>query len=138
MEVDRAELIRRMKAARALGGFTAPSKLAMHPLLRENGIKDSRLRELESMKGRADVRPMELEVIARACGLPPEFFSASFERMATPSDGERLTALTDEVHRALDEIGASRVRQAVRGAGQGSRSPGEESPGRRPATDSTR
>lgn len=80
--MDRAELIRRVKAARQLGGFTKPLSLAQHPLLVKNGIKESRIRELESIRGRVEMRPMELEVIARACGLPAEFFSAPFERMA--------------------------------------------------------
>src|SRR4051794_31623008 len=95
--MERAELIRRLKAARALGGFTKPEALAMHPLLKENGIKESRIRELESMRGRADGRPMELAIIARACGLPEEFFSATFDRMESPSAGERIQNLERDV-----------------------------------------
>lgn len=143
--MDRAELIRRLKAARALGGFTKPEALAMQPLLVENGIKESRIRELESMKGRADARPMELAIIARACGLPEEFFSASFERMSDPGPSERLvrleqavTHLAESMDAAVDEIGSSRVARAVRDAGQASEPPAEQSPGQRGARGSSR
>ena len=92
--MDRSELARRLKAARALAGFTKPATLAAQPLMQENGIKASRIREMESVKGRVEVRPMELEVIARACGLPEEWFTAPFERLRTGrSLGERLDSL---------------------------------------------
>lgn len=126
-----------MKAARALGGYTAPAKLAMHPLLVENGIKDSRLRELESMKGRADVRPMELEIIARACGLPAEFFTAPFERLASHvSLEEQMASLEQAVRRVLEPQSADRLRQeAARQASEDESAAGRPASGgrRRPA-----
>lgn len=96
--MDRAELARRLKAARALGGFTKPVGLARHPLLVENGIKDWKIRDFESLNGRTEPRPMELEVIAQACGLPAEWFSAPFERLAErTAASERLEELAQAV-----------------------------------------
>lgn len=141
--MDRADLIRRLKAARALGGYTKPEALAMQPELVENGIKESRIRELESMKGRADARPMELAIIARACKVPEEFFSAPFTRMEDPSAGERIKhlegavgTLQRDVAQVLEELAASRVTQAVRVAGQASETPAEGSREQRGATGS--
>jgi hypothetical protein len=108
--MDRADLIRRLKAARALGGFASPQALADDAVMVENGIKESRIRELESMKGRAHARPMELAIIARACSLPEEFFSEPFERMETPSQGERLATLERAVTMlasALADVGGA-------------------------------
>jgi protein-disulfide isomerase-like protein with CxxC motif len=99
--VDRSELARRLKAARALAGYTKPETLAQQPLLLANGIKASRIKEMESVKGRVEVRPMELDVIAEACGLPREFFSAPFERMA---ENAALAERMEAVERALEAL----------------------------------
>lgn len=132
--MNRAEQIRRLKAARALGGYTKPETLGQHPLLVENGIKESRIREFESIKGRASPAPMELAVIAKACGLPEEFFYAGFERMAIPSEAEQLadlkrhlSAIGEALETLLDEDGARRLTRAVRDAGRAFDLPGEES-----------
>ena len=109
--MDRRELARRLKAARALAGFTKPEALAQHPLVAENRIKASRIKELESVKGRIEVRPMELEVIARACGLPGEWFSAPFERLRTArSLEERL----ERVEQRLAGLTAADLDETVR------------------------
>ena len=80
----RAETSRRLKAARWLaGGVDAKGKpdelkredLALRSPLPENGITANRLHEIEQMKIAA--RPMELDRIAEALGLPHEWFTSA-------------------------------------------------------------
>jgi hypothetical protein len=112
--VDRSELTRRLKAARALGGYTKPETLALQPLLKENRIPASRIKEMESVRGRVDIRPMELEVIARACGLPVEWFSAPFERLAGQTAlHEQVEALERKVDRLLERPDPAKLLREV-------------------------
>lgn len=82
--MDRAEVSRRLKAARWLAGGTnekglvAPLEtrdLAQRPQLAENRISANRLEEIEQLK--VDARPMELDKIAEAMGLPSSWFRAT-------------------------------------------------------------
>lgn len=141
--LDRENVRRRLRAARMLADFTAPAKLAEHPLCKANGITASLI--IETERKTRDALPMELETIARACGLPADFFYVPFERMSDPAASERLAqlerrveALQEEVHKALDEVAASRMKQAVRGVDPGSMKPAEESQPRPRAKDSRR
>lgn len=80
------EISRRLKAARWLaGGVDEKGKpkelkvaeLAQIPPLPENGITANRIEEIEQLKVRGGgPRPMELEKIARALGLPGDWFAA--------------------------------------------------------------
>lgn len=78
---DKATVSRRLKAGRWLaGGLDAKGKaaalpvseLAKHPLLQDNGISANRLEEIEQMT--PTPRPMELEKVATALGLPADWF----------------------------------------------------------------
>lgn len=85
----RAEIARRLKAARWLAGTVEPSakgktgyavaeltqvQLAQHPDLRANEITASLIGAIERME--RPPRPMELEQIALALGQPPDYFRA--------------------------------------------------------------
>lgn len=115
--MEREEIRRRLKAARAYAGFTKPTTLAQQPLLVKNGITASRIVQTEAMN--RDARPMELECIAAACGLPTEWFTAPFERLAEPERGllERLEALAQQVERlSSDRLRQEAARQAAEDA----------------------
>lgn len=81
--MDRPEVSRRLKAARWLAGgvndkgqvFALETRdLAQCPQLVENKISVNRLEEIEQLK--VDARPMELDKIAEAMGLPASWFRA--------------------------------------------------------------
>lgn len=76
----RRTISRRLKAARALAGLTV-TELAVEEV-QANGITASLIGETERQE--RDARPMELEVLARACGLPEPWFTASYDRLAEP------------------------------------------------------
>lgn len=83
LAMHRADVSRRLKAARWLAGgidekgrvtsLTVEALAQLAPLP-ENGISQNRLEEIEQQK--VDARPMELEKIARALGVPDAWFSA--------------------------------------------------------------
>lgn len=68
----RDEVRRRLRAARALAGFTV-AELAQHELVAANGLTVSTIGETE--REDRDAKPMELEILARACGLRPDWFT---------------------------------------------------------------
>jgi hypothetical protein len=100
--MDREEIRRRLKAARAFAGFSKPAALAEAAPCKENGLRPSGIIRIESMV--RDAKPWELECIAKACGLPVSWFTAPFERLdeATSTD-ERL----DEIAETLRELNGS-------------------------------
>jgi hypothetical protein len=111
--VDRAEVSRRLKAARWLvgrldrKGRPTPlpiSELALHPSLEKNRITPNRLEEIEQMK--TEVRTVELLALADALGLP-----TWFDGVADPKP-ESVAALWRQ---ALDEADRAR-RQAEEAA----------------------
>jgi transcriptional regulator with XRE-family HTH domain len=71
--VERADISRRLKAARALAGVKV-AELADRQQLRANGITANLVGEIERQE--RDARPMELRVIAEALELPGWFFTA--------------------------------------------------------------
>ncbi len=71
--LNREDVQRRLRAARAFAGFRSPQALADQPLMQRYGIPASRVVQTEAM--RRDAEPWELEVIARACGLPTSFLT---------------------------------------------------------------
>lgn len=84
---DRLRVSLRLKAARHLAGGLnengSPSALptrvlAACPILVANNITNNRLQEIEQMK--TEAREMELERIARALSLGPDWFSAPLLR----------------------------------------------------------
>lgn len=106
-----------------LGDFSSPANLAKHPLCQANAITESLIVDTETK--RREARPMELETIARACGLPPEFFTAPFSRLAEPGAREdletlkrHLDAITEQLGQVADDVAASRMTQAVLDAAQ--------------------
>lgn len=109
MPGDRALISLRLKAARWLAGTVqeAPAKragdepkrtvntlrveeLAKRRPLQDNGITKNRLEEIEQLK--VDARPMELDAIAAALGLPNTWFADPAEDDAI-GDGELETLL---------------------------------------------
>jgi transcriptional regulator with XRE-family HTH domain len=79
--VERAEVSRRLKAARALAGVKV-SELAEREALRANGITANLIGETERQE--RDARPMELRVIAEALDLPSWFFTTDLNASSPP------------------------------------------------------
>lgn len=76
--LPRDEVRRRLRAARALAGLTV-AELARHELVAANGLTVSTIGETE--REDRDAKPMELEVLARACGLRPDWFTVPLGRL---------------------------------------------------------
>jgi hypothetical protein len=82
----RIQVSLRLKAARYLAGRAGSQgvmpipvpELAEHPLLRDNRITRNRIEEIEQMKVTA--RQLELDALARALDLSPEWFSQAHDR----------------------------------------------------------
>lgn len=85
---------RRVKAARALAGYRNTGALAadLGP-----GLSDKTLRKIESERDPRQAKPHELEMIARACGLTPAFFSVDFAQLEpdAPPFTERLGEIAE-------------------------------------------
>lgn len=127
-EAERTERVRvslRLKAGRHLAGGVGEdgkpaaltvAELAEQPDLVANGITRNRLEEIEQIKTSA--RPMELERIAVALGLAPDWFAPP----ATQLDGaERVLREAAQVAREL--------RRAQAEAAAGGIEPGRRKPG---------
>jgi transcriptional regulator with XRE-family HTH domain len=96
--VDPEEIRRRVKAARALAGISV-KELAER--INQEGLGERTLRALEGDAGRA-WRPMELQAVAQACGLPYEFFTVDFSSVF---DRElRVDDRLDELERRLRRL----------------------------------
>jgi hypothetical protein len=72
----------RLRAARQLAGFKSVDQLAK--ALNQRGLKSTVLRDMENGKRRGELR--DLRVVADGCGLPVEFFTADFSRLAEISE----------------------------------------------------
>lgn len=96
--MDREELRWRIKAARMLGGFGSADALA--DALKTPGLSATTLRAIEGEGYEKRVAPWKLDAIARACGLPPDFFTA--DRSSLPE----LVARGDPVLERLSRIEA--------------------------------
>lgn len=91
---------RRVKAARALAGISV-KELAQR--IGQDGLGERTLRSLEGDAGRA-WRPMELQAVAQACGLPYEFFTVDFQQLTLNGRvGQRLDALEAELRQLAAE-----------------------------------
>lgn len=96
MALTPEQIRRRVKAARALAGLSIP---ALAEAVNEPGLGDRTIRAMEGEKGRP-FRKMELEAIARVCGLPYAFFTVDFARLPE-LEGELV-----DVHGVADRVGA--------------------------------
>jgi transcriptional regulator with XRE-family HTH domain len=127
-EAERTERVRislRLKAGRHLAGRVdedgkpaamSVAELAEHPELVTNGISRNRLEEIEQIKTSA--RPMELDRIALALGLPPDWFEPPATRLDVAERVLREAAqVAQELRRAQEEAAAG-------GGGPGHRKPG--------------
>lgn len=79
------EIPARMRAARQLAGHKAPKSLAA--AIDRRGYSAKVLYEIE--QGKHSAGYAELAEIAHACGLPVEFFTADFSRLAEISEDPR-------------------------------------------------
>lgn len=96
---DKAEVARRMKAARALAGLSA-EKLAER--INEDGLKVGVLRAMEQKRhGQPKLR--NLRVIALACGLPAEWFWMPSIREAIDCAAQMLNVSSEA---RFDELAA--------------------------------
>lgn len=104
--MDLVEVSRRLKAARWLAGGVKDngkpaelkaSELARRDVLVENGITANRIEEIEQLK--VTPRPMELEKIAQALGVPRDWF---VERVSQPVEGETTPAPGGALRRELE------------------------------------
>jgi transcriptional regulator with XRE-family HTH domain len=131
MAVDRLTISLRLKAARHLHGRVDDKgkvipmpvgEVADLPDVRDNGISKNRLEEIEQMK--IDARPMELERIALALGMPADWFSSE-----TPV--RRSEDALDVLQRALADLGLAPApsQGASPSGGPGTDRPGEAAGG---------
>lgn len=96
----RDDVRRRLRAARALAGLTV-AELAQHELVAANGLTVSTIGETE--RADRDAKPMELEVLARACGLRPDWFTAPLGHPGYPES--LLAALGQRLGRIEQALG---------------------------------
>jgi len=93
----------RLRAARALGQFSSVEALAAEL---PAGLGDGTLRAIE--QGRRTPTTDELAVIARACKIPPTFFSADFFKAESENpDARRLEEKLDAL---MAHLGAGAAR----------------------------
>lgn len=102
--MKRDEVVRRLKAAQALGGFDSVPALAEAT---DIGLK--RLRGL--FQGKQDARAIELRHIAETCRLPYEFFLADFALIGRAVPGEPDRNLWPQTAAEMDE--QARAAEAV-------------------------
>jgi len=151
MTTDRAEISRRLRAARALAVPTADElearrlagrradatltveELAERALVKANGITANLIGETE--RANRDARPMELTVIAQACGLSDQFFNAldafmpaklesRLERVELALEGLLpLSGAEDDVRRTLGDLPSDRSESPSEAATRASRKP---------------
>lgn len=115
MQPDANELARRIKAARALAGIASTTALANR--IGVQGLSGETLRKIES--GSREVRPHELREIARACGLPFEFFTVDFAQLAHnsgagPQVAREVEAVVERLLPDIEEAVTRRVLQRLR------------------------
>lgn len=120
--LPRDQVRRRLRAARALAGVTV-AELARHELVARNGLTVSTIGETE--REDRDAKPMELEILARACGLQPDWFTIPLGRLgdqeiAWVALGQRLARIEQALGIEDDVADAARafeqeIEQAVRG-----------------------
>jgi hypothetical protein len=92
------ELRRRVKAARALAGFGSTKDLAK-AIGNDAKLGDRTLRTLEGDSAPRTFRAAELNVIARACGVDPSFFSIDFRSLNGETVENRVALLEQAVSR---------------------------------------
>lgn len=105
--MDPAEISRRLKAARWLAGGVNDkdqpraldvNELAQRAPLPDNNITANRIREIEQLEAKA--RPMELDKIAEALGMPADWFTVEKVAPITPNTAvirDALSRLTEQV-----------------------------------------
>lgn len=158
VDLDRAHISRRLKAARWLAGglnengqvvALSPEELAERDALKRNGITANAITEIERMVKR-DLRPMHLAAIAEAFGLPPKWFSEpDYRGLVATTDAsaderlERIEALvgdtnqrlenelTDEIRKLSESLSVAALARAVAEA-QASLGRAESAPGSDP------
>lgn len=99
--LSRADIRRRLRAARAFADFTTPEALAQHPELQRYGIRASRIVQTEAMNRDAEL--WELEAIARATGLPLVFFTVKADALA---DALAPNDVRDQLHSIAAKLDA--------------------------------
>lgn len=82
-ELEPAEIARRLKAARTLGGFKSTAELAK---VLPAGLGDKTLRKMESVNDPRMPRSHELAAIAEATGVQPDFFTVDRDALGYPPD----------------------------------------------------
>lgn len=93
--VDTDELARRLRTARAYGGFRSVEAVA--DAINQKGLGVKTLRNIES--GTRTAQKRDIQAIAEVCGLPPEFFTADDPFAGQSSD---LAESLEQIHRKLD------------------------------------
>ena len=94
----------RLRAARHLAGFNSVDELA--DALNQRGLKSTVLREIETERRGGELR--DLREVADRCGLPVEFFTADFSRLAEISEepgkviARRLTSVDEKYEQQRD------------------------------------
>lgn len=134
--LPRDEVRRRLKAARALAGMTV-AELARHELVVANGLTVSTIGETE--REDRDAKPMELEVLARACGLRGDWFTVPLGRLGAQETvwvalAQRLTRIEEALNIRDDGDGAAQAfEQEIERAVGGRRTAAGDSAQRRPS-----
>jgi hypothetical protein len=90
------DLKRRMKAALALAGITIEELAAR---INRRGYGTKTLYNMQGGKGARPILPADQEVIARACGLSPAFFTIDFADLPDTELSDRVAALESDLER---------------------------------------
>lgn len=103
----RLEVSLRLKAGRLLQGFHGPKGATGLPIrelvklspLAENRVTVNRLQDIEQMK-ESPAREVELRMVAKALGLPPQWFGYEDE-------DERKNAINEQMRQVLQALTAA-------------------------------
>lgn len=90
--VDTDELARRLRTARAYGGFRSVEAVA--EAINQKGLGVKTLRNIES--GTRTAQKRDIQAIAEVCGLPPEFFTAADPFAGQPADLDAQLAVLEQ------------------------------------------
>lgn len=88
------ELRRRMRAALALADLTIEE---LSERIGRRGYGDKTLYNMQGETGKRPILPQDIEVISKACGISPAFFSIDFSDLPDTTTVDRLTALEKQV-----------------------------------------
>lgn len=102
-QARKERLRRRLVAARTLAGLGQQELAAkIKALGYTRGYSARTIGDME--RGETPIQPQAIPVLAKACGLPPEFFEVDFQRLPELLEDEAAASLEDEVAKLREEL----------------------------------